>query len=128
MEFRLDGSRVTDLASFYAEVNRVLMVGEGWQLGQSLDALNDLLYGGLGVLVNVENPVIVFDHSDQMRQALGVEATRRWYEAKLAQPGRFNTDAIASQLAALNAGDGPTYFELVLQVFADHPNIELRLE
>ena len=29
--------------------------------------------------------------------------------------------------AALEAGTGPTYFDIVLEVFADHPEVELVL-
>ncbi|WP_189654972.1 hypothetical protein [Paracoccus mutanolyticus] len=31
-------------------MNRVFMAAEDWQLGDSLDALNDMLYGGYGAL------------------------------------------------------------------------------
>lgn len=41
----LRGSTVSDIASFYGEVNRVFMADEEWQLGHSLDALDDMLYG-----------------------------------------------------------------------------------
>ncbi|AWX92328.1 hypothetical protein DPM13_00970 [Paracoccus mutanolyticus] len=38
------------LPGFYDEMNRVFMAAEDWQLGDSLDALNDMLYGGYGAL------------------------------------------------------------------------------
>jgi RNAse (barnase) inhibitor barstar len=46
----LDGSAIHDIAGFYAEINRVFMACEDWQLAPSLDALDDLLYGGYGAL------------------------------------------------------------------------------
>lgn len=35
----LDGSAIHDIAGFYAEINRVFMASEDWQLAPSLDAL-----------------------------------------------------------------------------------------
>ena len=127
----LEGSRVTDITSFYDEVNRVLMRNETWQLGESLDALNDLLYGGFGLMAHRDEAgdsltVIWRDHHVS-REALGFEATRAWYEQKLARPGTFDVSGIQRRLDDLLAGTGPTYFELVLEVFADHPDITLDL-
>ena len=39
----IDGSRVHGIPSLYAELNRVFMPDEPWTLGESLDALDDLL-------------------------------------------------------------------------------------
>jgi len=39
----IDGANIRDIASFYDEINRVFMVGEDWQLGASLDGLDDML-------------------------------------------------------------------------------------
>ena len=45
LTMRLDGRRVHDIASFYDEINRVFMTGVDWQLGPSLDALDDMRDG-----------------------------------------------------------------------------------
>ncbi|WP_221887917.1 hypothetical protein [Chitinophaga polysaccharea] len=45
----INGDVIIDIPSFYREINRVFMSGENWQLGNSLDAFNDLLYGGFGI-------------------------------------------------------------------------------
>jgi hypothetical protein len=37
----------------------------------------------------------------------------------------FNGSTIAGQLTALEQGRGTTYFDIVMEVFADHPNIEI---
>ncbi len=126
--FTLDGSRIDGIASFYDEVNRVLMTGEDWTLGPSLDALDDLLYGGIGSLRGVQRPTIVLSHHRTVRSALGAPATRAFYLGKLARPDVYDVDRFRADLAALDAGDGPTYFDLVLAVFADHPDITLVLD
>lgn len=149
LEVELRGAAITDIASLYDELNRVFMADEDWQLGPSLDALDDLLYGGYGAAfgsttghsagpskgagtgtgtgtVTGRLRVIWRDHA-RSRDALGVATTASWYEAKLAQPGRFNTEKVTRDLAGLRASGGPTYFDLLLEVFASHPNVELVL-
>lgn len=113
------------ISGFYHEINRVFMAGEDWELGESLDALNDLLYGGFGA-ASGDGPVCVaWADMAQSRAALGREATRAWLLAKLAAPERFNAAAIRAQLEALEQGAGETYFEIVLSVFAGHPRFRI---
>lgn len=45
--------------------------------------------------------------------------------AKLAQPERFNRTHARHALEALYAGSGQTYFDIVLEIIAAHPNITL---
>lgn len=126
--FTIDGRNIGDIPSFYDELNRVFMPDEDWQLGQSLDALDDMLYGGYGALHERGDVTIVWTEFEKCRQALGVEATRDHYLAKLTHPDRFNAERIRNDLDSLNRGVGPTYFDIILQIFADHPNITLRAE
>lgn len=60
-------------------------------------------------------------------QALSVAETGRWLREKLTQPGTFQSDTIQRQLDDLRAGTGLTYFERMLDVFADHPQVTLDL-
>lgn len=126
--FELDGRRVTGIASFYDELNRALMPNEEWTLGASLDALDDLLYGGIGELAEVTSPIIVMRHHERVREALGVAATRAYYLQKLSHPEVFHVERFRRQLAELDAGRGPTYFDTVCEVFAGHPNVRLVLD
>lgn len=121
----IDGSAISDIASFYAELNRVFMAGESWTLGQSLDALDDMLYGGYGALKGEEGVRLIWRDIDKSREALGLAATRAYYQAKLARPDRYDTEIARKALAALDAGEGPTYFEIVLEIIAEHDTIEL---
>lgn len=123
---RLDGRRVHDIASLYDEINRVFMSGVDWQLGPSLDALDDMLRGGYGALHGVEEARVIWEEHRLAATALGVEATRAQLLAKLEDP-RFDRAAARRRLDRLEAEGGPTYFETVLEVFADHPSIDLVL-
>jgi RNAse (barnase) inhibitor barstar len=121
----LNGAHIHDIPSFYAEVNAVFMANESWRLGESLDAFNDLLYGGFGALAGSEPVTLVWRDAKRSRAALGFEVTRRYYQDKLAQPERFNVAYFQRQLAALENGSGQTYFDILLDIIADHPNITL---
>ena len=121
----LEGARILDIASFYAEVNRVFMAGEDWKLGESLDALDNLLRGGYGAIRGREPVRLVWKDMASSRSALGVAATAAYLRAKLDRPDLFNAERIGRQLEAVERGAGATYFDTLLQIFADHPNIEL---
>jgi RNAse (barnase) inhibitor barstar len=121
----LAGSAISDIPSFYAEVNRVFMADEDWTLGHSLDALDDMLYGGYGALAGQPEATLIWQDIEHTRSALGVDVTRAWLQGKLAGSGMFNEAAIAAQLKALDAGEGQTYFQIVMEIFAAHPRIRL---
>ncbi|WP_303638388.1 barstar family protein [Stenotrophomonas tuberculopleuritidis] len=122
---QIEGAAINDIASLYAEINRVFMAGEDWQLAPSLDALDDLLYGGYGALAGQAQATLIWRDIAHSRTALGMETTRQWLQAKLDTPGSFNTQAIARQLQALQQGEGTTYFEIVMEIFSGHRQITL---
>lgn len=121
----LNGAAIHDIASFYAEINRVFMAGEDWQLGDSLDAFNDALYGGFGPIKGAEPVRLIWRDMEKSRAALGLAATRNWLAAKLDRSDIFDTVAIRQQLDDLETGKGSTYFDILLEIIADHANIEL---
>lgn len=119
----LDGHRFSDIGGFYDEVNRIFMAGEDWRLGESLDALDDMLYGGYGVLKGAGPTILLWRGMERSRQALGITATRDWLLGK--QRAGFNTRTVTAQLEALDRGEGQTYFDIVIGILAAHPNIRL---
>ena len=119
------GHNITDIPSFYDEINRVFMADVGWTLGQSLDAFNDMLHGGYGAIAGNEPIRIVWQDIGNSRLALGLETTRDFLQNKLLQPEVFNAHLILNQLSELDGGAGKTYFEIIIEIIADHPNIEL---
>lgn len=126
-EYVIEGGRIDGIPDLYEELNRLFMTGEDWQLGASLDALDDLLYGGYGVHSQDAAVRVVWRDAAHSREALGIAETERWLRGKLAQPGTFHATGIRNQLDEMLAGTGKTYFELVLEVFADHPEVTLEL-
>lgn len=121
----IDGRRIHDITSLYDEINKEFMAGEDWKLAPSLDALNDLLHGGFGAIKGNEPVELVWQGFEKNRVDLGFEATQHFYLEKLQHPKIYDQARIKQDLLALESGTGPTYFDIVLEIIADHPNIML---
>ncbi|MCL4638701.1 MULTISPECIES: barstar family protein [Olivibacter] len=126
-EIAIDGLHIHDIASFYEEINRVFMSDEDWKIGNSLDAFNDLLYGGFGAMKDCEKVRFVWKNVERMQEALGYKATKAYYEDKLQQGALFNKEYFREKLIALENGTGETYFEMLKSIVAAHKNIDLVL-
>ncbi|WP_240643012.1 barstar family protein [Sinomicrobium pectinilyticum] len=122
----IHGANISSIASFYDEINRVFMAGEDWKIGHSLDAFNDLLYGGFGIIRAAEPVILVWINMEKNRDDLGYEATIAWYREKLESPSRFNIKWVNERLAALEDGTGRTFFEMVTDIISEHSNIVLK--
>ena len=126
-QYRIDGAEVHGISDLYAQLNRELMADQDWCLGSSLDGFNDVLYRVDGGSREGDPATFVWTDHAHSRDALGFDETQRWLQNKLAQPHSFNQQRIQSDLDDLRNGFGKTYFELILEVFEDHPLIELQL-
>lgn len=125
--YRIEGAAVHGIADLYEQLNRELMADQDWTMGQSLDALHDILYRVAGESRAGDPAVILWTDHAHSRKALGFEETQRWLQDKLSTPRSFHQQRIQSELDDLRNGIGKTYFEIVLEIFADHPLIDLQL-
>ncbi len=116
----LDGSTITSIPSFYKQINEQLMQEEDWQLGESLDALDDVLYGGYGKWKDYDLLEIVWKDIAVSERALGIDATKAYYEAKLGAGSAYNQDFVKEKLKQLEEGTGQTYFEIVMEIIESH--------
>lgn len=121
----IDGLAIEDIPSFYNEINRVFMQSETWQISNSLDALDDLLYGGFGAIRNTESVELEWLNFEKSRQALGYDVTKAYYIEKLKPESPYNKALFREKLEALQAGTGETYFDIILSIIADHSNINI---
>ena len=121
----INGQNIHDIPSFYVEVNRVFMQNESWKLGESLDAFDDLLYGGFGTINSNEAVELVWTNCTLSKTALGFETTKAYYQTKLEPGSPFNKKHFTDKLAELEAGKGQTYFDIVIEIIASHTNISL---
>jgi len=124
-EIILNGKAVSDIDSFYEEVNRVFMSDEDWEIGNSLDALNDLLYGGFGAIKGNEPVKLIWEDIDVSKSSLGYETTKAYYEQKLKPDSIFNKTLFREKLKVLEEGTGETYFDIIMTIISEHTNIEL---
>lgn len=104
------------------------MANEDWKIGGSLDALNDLFYGGFGLIDGNEPIELIWTNFDYNKELFGHNFTMEFYQEKLKQPKVFSTKIIQQKINELEAGAGLTYFEMILEIIADHKNIKLIAE
>jgi len=71
----INGDNVSDLGSFYDEIDRSLTKNLDWKTGHNLNAFNDLLRGGFGVYEYGETVKIIWTNFSESREALGNETT-----------------------------------------------------
>lgn len=124
-QFFIKGENIKDISTFYEEINRLFMLNEDWKIGLSLDALDDLFYGGFGEIKGNEDVELIWQNFQENRKVLGLETTLESYEKKLRSPEIFNSKFIHEKIKELNEGTGQTYFEIILKIIRDHPNINL---
>lgn len=128
----LDGSRFADFEGFQTEVSRQLVSGANW-VG-NLDAFNDLLRGGFGTPPG--GFILRWVDSARSRAALGYPETVRWLERKLQRCHPDNRTRVVEEMEAAQRGEGPTLFDLLVEIIRDHgpggteaeDQVELRLE
>lgn len=123
--FIIRGENICDLETLYREFNRIFMENEDWQIGQSLDAFNDLLYGGFGMIPAGEPIELIWENFEQNRHIFDKTFTIQWYEQKLKPDRTYNTKWVNEQLALLCSGEGQTYFDILLEIIGEHKNIKL---
>ncbi|RZJ72643.1 MAG: ribonuclease inhibitor [Flavobacterium sp.] len=123
----LSGELITDIYSFYHQINTLFMQQEEWRISQSLDALDDMLYGSYGVLKLHPKIYLIWRNHQFSADALGSELTRNYYLEKLVPGSPFNKQFFKHQLAELDAGHGMTYFDQIIEIIRSHENIQLLL-
>ncbi len=120
----IPGSRFSDMEGFYTTIYGLMNLYEDWTPSHNLDALNDMLYSGFGT-----EPVrIVWEGSDKSKAALGVEATRAFYQQKINQGKPYNVGWAQEQLDALLSGKGQTLFDIIVEILNSHKHIKLELQ
>jgi RNAse (barnase) inhibitor barstar len=114
--FELDGTRISTLEEFFAEVSRVLIPGSEW--GHNLDAFNDILRGGFGTPEG--GFTIRWRHHAMTVARLGYAETVRQLELRLARCHPTNRAFVTDDLARARRGQGPTVFEWLLEIIRCH--------
>ena len=121
----IEGKNINNIETFYEEVNLVFMLHENWKIAQSLDAFNDMLYGSFGEIKGKEKIQLIWKDMKQNQKSLGFQTTLEFYQNKLKSPEIFNRKFVLSKIDELHNGVGLTFFEIVLEIIANHDNIML---
>lgn len=121
----IEGKNINNIETFYEEVNRVFMLHENWKIAQSLDAFNDMLYGSFGEIKGKEKIQLIWKDMEQNQKSLGFQTTLEFYQNKLQSPEIFNHKFVLSKINELHNDVGFTFFEIVLEIIANHDNIML---
>ncbi|WP_417444897.1 ribonuclease inhibitor [Joostella sp.] len=124
-QFTIQGDNIHDIKSFYKEINRLFMSSEDWEISESLDAFNDLLYGGFGSLSSDEDIDLIWKNISKNKSDLGLETTLEFYKNKLKEPTIYNTDFIQEKITELEQGFGKTYFEIIMEIIVNQSRIHL---
>ena len=121
----IEGKNINNIETFYEEVNRVFMLHENWKIAQSLDAFSDMLYGSFGEIKGKEKIQLIWKDIEQNQKSLGFQTTLEFYQNKLKSPQIFNRKFVLSKINELYNDVGFTFFEIVLEIIANHENIIL---
>ena len=120
----LDGERFDTLEEFYIEVGRVFVGGELW--GESLDALNSLLRGDIGVVPDEFR--LIWRHAGRSRIRLGYAETVRQLTLQLRDCHPTVLIKTAWALRAALREQGPTVFDWLVTLISKHSNVDFILE
>jgi len=121
--YTIEGTRFATLEGFFAEVGRVLIPGAQW--GRNLDAFDDILRGGFGT--PHVGFTLIWRDAARSRRALGYPETVRQLERRLARCHPDNRARVAAELARARRGEGPTVFDWLIAIIAEHADIALEL-
>ena len=121
----IEGKNINNIETFYEEVNRVFMLHKKRKIEQSLDAFSDMLYGSFGEIKGKEKIQLIWKDMEQNQKSLGFQTTLEFYQNKLKSPEIFNHKFVLSKINELHNDVGFTFFEIVLEIIANHDNIML---
>lgn len=124
--YGVDGRRIESLEDFWLVMGEAVN-GPGGYFGRNLDAFNDCLRGGFGTPED-DDYIVEWHHHEQSRAALGYPETVRQLERRLARCHPSNRPAVRADLEAARAGQGPTVFDWLAEIFEDQIPGRLRLE
>ncbi|WP_316850528.1 barstar family protein [Pedobacter agri] len=97
----IQGDLITDIQSFYQQINSLFMQQEVWRIANSLDALDDLLSGSYGILKLHTKIDLIWKNYQCFANALGSELTKKYYLKKLEPGSPFNKKILDSNSLSL---------------------------
>ena len=129
MEYILDGNKFSTLEEFALYFSDTVLKNHQWR--GSLDAFNDILYGGFGTPDN--GFVIRWINADVSKNNLGKAETIKWYKERVLNCHPSNTAYMESKLIEMKKGIGSTVFDWIIEIIQkidedEEYKVELKLE
>ncbi len=124
----LDGKNITNLVSFYDEIEDKLTCALKWKIGRNLEAFSDVLRGGFGVHELGETLNIVWKDHESSNRMLGWNETTKYIQSKLKRCYPKNISSIMNDLELSKKHEGKTLFETIVNLISQHKNVKLQLK
>jgi RNAse (barnase) inhibitor barstar len=124
--YAVDGTRIGSLEDFWLVMGEAVN-GPGGYFGRNLDAFNDCLRGGFGTPED-DDFIVEWHHHEHSRTALGYPETTRQLEMRLARCHPSNRPRVQADLEDARAGQGPTVFDWLAEIFENQIPGRLRLD
>jgi len=112
----IDGSHFDDLDGFAAQFSARALSGYQWR--GHLDAFNDILRGGFGTPEH--GFVLRWLNSSLSIDRLGYDETIKWLERIRQTCHPSNVPRIEAELAAARRREGPTLFDIIVEIIHTH--------
>ncbi len=120
----IDGRRFSTLDGFYDEFTRSVIPSVDW--GRNLDALVDVLRGGMGAPES--GFILVWRNSGKSRTDLGHAETVRQLESRLAGCHPANRASVGRELERARQNQGETVFDWLVAILKAQDNVTVVYE
>ena len=113
----IDGKNFSTRDGFYDEVQKVLTDVRDWEIGHNTMALQDILYGGFGVIEPPEHIRIIWRNFSKSKKDLGYKATVARLREALNECHPANIEIYKERLANAEKNIGPTLLDDIVEIF-----------
>lgn len=120
LQIELQGKEITDIPSFYSQINDLLMGEKDWKLSNSLDAFDDLLYGAYSKWKDYDLLEIIWHDIETSKENLGYQCTLNYYRSKIFPGSPFNISLFKQKIEELKKDKGPSYFDILIEIIESH--------
>jgi hypothetical protein len=118
----IDGANFSDFAGFIEECNRGFIRAFGGEWHGSLDAFSDYFHWTDG------DYVLIWKNSEKSRVDLGHAVMAAWLDGNSRRCHPSNVQSVLQRLGVAREQQGPTFFDWMVEIIREQPNVELRLE
>jgi hypothetical protein len=118
----IDGANFSDFEGFIEECNRGFIRAFGGAWGGNLDAFNDYFNWHDG------DYILVWKNSEKSRIDLGYAAMADWLDENSRRCHPSNVQHVMQLLGEAREQRGRNFFDWMVEIIREQPNVELRLE